>query len=43
MPLPEDINFTQSVHANDERITIEAVGFGTRAIYQALQRFGGSG
>jgi multidrug resistance efflux pump len=43
MPLPEDFNFTHAVHANDERIPIEAVGFGTRAIYQALQRFGGSG
>ncbi len=43
MPLPKGFNFTHVVHAADERIPIEAVGFGTRAIYQALQRFGGSG
>jgi acetylornithine deacetylase/succinyl-diaminopimelate desuccinylase-like protein len=43
MPLPEDFNFTHAVHAADERIPIQAVEFGTRAIFQALQRFGGSG
>ena len=42
MTLPEDFNFTHAVHATDERIPIEAVEFGTRAIYQALQRFGAS-
>ena len=41
MPLPEVFNFTQAVHAADERIPVEAVEFGARAIHQALQRFGG--
>jgi len=40
MPLPEGFNFTRAVHAADERIPIEAVEFGARAIHQALQRFG---
>lgn len=43
MRLPEDFNFTHAIHAADERIPIQAVEFGTHAIYQALQRFGGSG
>jgi acetylornithine deacetylase/succinyl-diaminopimelate desuccinylase-like protein len=41
MPLPEVFNFTEAVHAADERIPVEAVEFGARAIHQALQRFGG--
>jgi len=41
MSLPEGFNFSQTVHAADERIPIEAVEFGARAIHQALQRFGG--
>jgi len=40
MLLPEDFNFTQTIHAADERIPIKAVEFGTNAIYQVLQRFG---
>jgi len=40
MPLPEGFNFTQAVHAADERIPIDAMEFGTRAIHQAMQRFG---
>jgi len=40
MKLPEDFNFSASVHAADERIPVEAVEFGANAIYQALQRFG---
>ncbi|MEO8954194.1 MAG: M20/M25/M40 family metallo-hydrolase [Ktedonobacteraceae bacterium] len=38
MLLPENFNFTQTIHAADERIPIEAVGFGARAIYEALLR-----
>ncbi len=38
MSLPENFNFTQTVHAADERIPVEAVEFGTRAIYEALVR-----
>jgi acetylornithine deacetylase/succinyl-diaminopimelate desuccinylase-like protein len=40
MQLPEDFAFTAAMHAADERIPVEAVEFGTQAIYQALQRFG---
>jgi acetylornithine deacetylase/succinyl-diaminopimelate desuccinylase-like protein len=38
-PLPEDFNFTKTIHAADERIPIEAVDFGTNAIYEVLKRF----
>ena len=38
MLLPENFNFTQTIHAADERIPVEAVEFGTRAIYEALLR-----
>jgi len=38
MPLPKDLIFTEMVHAADERIPVEAVEFGTNAIYRALQR-----
>jgi acetylornithine deacetylase/succinyl-diaminopimelate desuccinylase-like protein len=41
MSLPEEFNFMETVHATDERIPVEAVEFGTRAIYQVLQRFSG--
>lgn len=41
MQLPEDFNFTRTIHAADERIPVEAVGFGANAIYELLQRFGG--
>lgn len=40
MTLPEDFNFTQTIHAADERIPADAVDFGANAIYKALQRFG---
>lgn len=40
MKLPADLSFTQSIHAADERIPVEALDFGTEAIYRALQRFG---
>jgi acetylornithine deacetylase/succinyl-diaminopimelate desuccinylase-like protein len=40
MKLPKDFKFTETIHAADERIPIEAVEFGTKAIYMALQRFG---
>jgi acetylornithine deacetylase/succinyl-diaminopimelate desuccinylase-like protein len=39
MPLPEDFNFSQTIHAADERIPIEAVEFGANAIYEVLKRF----
>jgi acetylornithine deacetylase/succinyl-diaminopimelate desuccinylase-like protein len=40
MTLPEDFNFTQTIHAADERIPVKAVEFGSDAIYELLQRFG---
>jgi acetylornithine deacetylase/succinyl-diaminopimelate desuccinylase-like protein len=41
MPLPAGFNFTQTIHAADERVPVDAIEFGARAIYQALERFGG--
>ncbi len=41
MPLPEDFKFMRTIHAADERIPIAALRFGSDAIYQALERFGG--
>jgi acetylornithine deacetylase/succinyl-diaminopimelate desuccinylase-like protein len=40
MTLPEDFNFTQTIHAADERIPVKAIEFGSDAIYELLQRFG---
>ena len=39
MQLPAKFNFTQTIHAADERIPVEAVQFGADAIFKALQRF----
>jgi len=41
MSLPEEFNFMETVHGIDERVPVGALEFGARAIYQALQRFGG--
>ena len=41
MTLPEDFDFSQTIHAADERIPVEAIDFGANAIYELLQRFGG--
>ncbi len=40
MVLPADFNFIQTIHAANERIPVEALNFGTEAIYKVLQRFG---
>jgi len=40
MQLPEGFDFAQTIHGADERIPVEAIAFGTDAIYKALQRFG---
>jgi acetylornithine deacetylase/succinyl-diaminopimelate desuccinylase-like protein len=40
MKLPAGFNFNQTIHAADEWIPVEAMSFGTDAIYKALQRFG---
>lgn len=39
MPLPKDMQFTKLIHAADERIPVEAIGFGTDAIYRVLERY----
>ena len=39
MNLPKDFNFAGTVHAADERIPVEAVAFGTQAIFMALKRY----
>ena len=40
MSLPPSFNFLETIHAADERIPVEALDFGTNAIYKVLQRFG---
>ena len=40
MKLPEDLSFMRLAHGVDERVPVDAVGFGTDAIYALLQRFG---
>ncbi len=40
MQLPQGLDFISTIHGADERIPVEAVSFGTEAIYQLLQRFG---
>jgi acetylornithine deacetylase/succinyl-diaminopimelate desuccinylase-like protein len=39
MQLPPDMNFSQTIHAANERIPVAAVEFGTEAIFQAMQQF----
>jgi acetylornithine deacetylase/succinyl-diaminopimelate desuccinylase-like protein len=41
MLLPEGFNFSQTIHAPDERIPVDAMEFGAAAIFRALQRVGG--
>jgi len=40
MKLPAGFNFNETIHAADERIPAEALGFGADAIYKTLERFG---
>jgi len=40
MSLPEGFDFSQTIHAANERIPIAAMEFGTNAIYEVLRRFG---
>jgi acetylornithine deacetylase/succinyl-diaminopimelate desuccinylase-like protein len=40
MQLPEELRFMELVHAEDERIPLDALEFGTRAIRRLLERFG---
>jgi acetylornithine deacetylase/succinyl-diaminopimelate desuccinylase-like protein len=41
MPLPENLNFSQTIHGANERIPVEALDFGASAIYELLQRYKG--
>jgi len=41
MNLPRDFNFSQHIHAADERIPIESLVFGTNAIFRLLERYKG--
>jgi acetylornithine deacetylase/succinyl-diaminopimelate desuccinylase-like protein len=38
MILPEGFNFSETIHAADERIPVAAIDFGTNAIFEALRR-----
>jgi acetylornithine deacetylase/succinyl-diaminopimelate desuccinylase-like protein len=40
MKLPEGFNYIETVHAADERIPVEAMDFGTEAIYKLITRMG---
>jgi len=40
MVLPDEFSFTDTIHAADERIPVEALDFGTEAVYRVLQRYG---
>jgi len=40
MNLPENFNFFQTIHGADERIPVEALDFGTNAVYKVLERYG---
>jgi acetylornithine deacetylase/succinyl-diaminopimelate desuccinylase-like protein len=40
MPLPPGFSFLETIHGANERIPVESLDFGARAIYQLLQRFG---
>lgn len=39
MTLPPDFSFQSLIHAADERIPVEAVHFGTKAVYDVLKQF----
>jgi acetylornithine deacetylase/succinyl-diaminopimelate desuccinylase-like protein len=39
MPLPSEFQFMRLIHAENERVPVEAIEFGTRAIARVLERF----
>jgi acetylornithine deacetylase/succinyl-diaminopimelate desuccinylase-like protein len=41
MKLPVGFNFFEAIHAADERIPVEAVEFGSKAIYELLKHYNG--
>jgi acetylornithine deacetylase/succinyl-diaminopimelate desuccinylase-like protein len=40
MQLPSDMRFTELIHAADERVPVEAMRFGTDAVFRVLERYG---
>jgi hypothetical protein len=38
--LPADLRFTELIHAADERVPVEALRFGTAAVFRVLERYG---
>lgn len=40
MQLPADLNFTELIHAADERIPVDAVAFGANAYFEVARRYG---
>lgn len=40
MKLPPELDIFKLAHGPDERVPVEALGFGTEAIYRLLERFG---
>jgi acetylornithine deacetylase/succinyl-diaminopimelate desuccinylase-like protein len=40
MQLPREMRFTELIHAADERIPVDALRFGTDAVFRVLQRYG---
>jgi acetylornithine deacetylase/succinyl-diaminopimelate desuccinylase-like protein len=39
LKLPDNFNFVRTIHAADERVPVDAIEFGVRAISSALQKF----
>jgi acetylornithine deacetylase/succinyl-diaminopimelate desuccinylase-like protein len=40
MQLPAEMRFTELIHAADERIPVDAVRFGTDAVFRVIERYG---
>jgi acetylornithine deacetylase/succinyl-diaminopimelate desuccinylase-like protein len=40
MQLPAELRFSELIHAADERVPVDAVEFGTNAVYRVLERYG---
>ena len=39
-PMPPGMNAVQMIHKEDERIAVDALTFGTSAIFELLKRYG---
>jgi len=38
--LPEDFDFSATIHAANERVPVRAIEFGADAMFKVLERFG---